>query len=113
MKNILLIFSLLAIVWSCSQAERENKTTPEKIPVANASAELEIRGMTCETGCKKTIEKNVRKMAGVTKFDIDFEHTSAHVEFDTTIVNAEEIKEKINSINNGAYMAIVHEVSNL
>lgn len=114
MKKIFLLITILIMSISCSNHTSEvDKSETNKPAVANTSAELEIRGMTCEVGCKKLIEKNVRKMAGVTRFDIDFGHNSAHLEFDSSITNAEEVKEVINSINNGVYSATVLDVSKL
>lgn len=114
MKNFLSILVLSLFMWACSQSG--SKATADSVQAtatANAYAEIEIRGMTCENGCKKVIEKNIRKMAGVTKFDVDFEQNSAYVEFNSEITDAEQIKEAINGINNGVYSAIVHEVSKL
>ncbi|MFN3952503.1 MAG: heavy-metal-associated domain-containing protein [Thermaurantimonas sp.] len=114
MRRFIFICILSFMAWACNEsAPQTSETVGQTNAIANASAEIEIRGMTCETGCKKLIEKNVRKMAGVTKFEVDFEHSSAYVEFDTSITDAEQIKEAINGINNGVYSAIVHEVSKL
>lgn len=119
MKKVALLLTVLFFAFSCSTQSADSakadstKTEVNKSAVANTSAELEIRGMTCEVGCKKLIEKNVRKMAGVTKFDIDFEHNSAYLEFDSSITSAEKVKEVINGINNGTYSATVLDVSKL
>ena len=114
MKSFLLVSILLIMSWACTESgSKPSEALVQTNASANTSAEIEIRGMTCETGCKKLIENNVRKMTGVTKFEIDFEHNSAYVEFDSSIIDAEQIKATINSINNGAYTATVHEVSKL
>lgn len=114
MKNLIASLVVMLLLAACGQTSTKNQeSTDGKIAVANTAAELEIRGMTCETGCKKLIEKNVRKIAGVTQFDIDFAQNSAHLEFDSSITDAEKVKEVIDGLSNGAYMAIIHEVSGL
>ncbi|GCD77410.1 hypothetical protein JCM31826_08920 [Thermaurantimonas aggregans] len=119
MKKVVLILTVLFFAFSCSTQSADStkvdspQTDVNKSAVANTSAELEIRGMTCEVGCKKLIEKNVRKMAGVTKFDIDFEQNSAYLEYDSSITSADKVREVINNINNGTYSATVLDVSKL
>ncbi|MFN4298891.1 MAG: heavy-metal-associated domain-containing protein [Thermaurantimonas sp.] len=114
MRKVILFVTVLSIALACSTQSADNaKTEVNKTAVATTSAELEIRGMTCEVGCKKLIEKNIRKMAGVTKFEIDFKHNSAYLEYDSSITDAEKVKEMINSINNGTYSATVLDVSKL
>ncbi|KFD38158.1 heavy-metal-associated domain-containing protein [Schleiferia thermophila] len=114
MKIRAFIVFLFFAVGACTSNSKQNETsTASSIAAANSAAELEIKGMTCEVGCKKLIEKTVRKTAGITKFDIDFEHNSAHMEYDSTMVSADDVVKIINSINNGAYTAIVHDVAAL
>ncbi|RCX05083.1 heavy-metal-associated domain-containing protein [Schleiferia thermophila] len=114
MKTSTLLLLLALLLGSCTFNSSQKETSAADVTaVANTSAELEIRGMTCEVGCKKLIEKTVRKTAGITKFDIDFEHNSAHMEYDSTMVSADDVVKIINTINNGAYTAIVHDVAAL
>lgn len=110
-KSLLLLPLLLG---ACTFQSSQEQTNAEAVTaVANTSAELEIKGMTCEVGCKKLIEKTVRKTAGIARFDIDFEHNSAIVEYDSTKIKAEDVVKIINGINNGVYTAVVHDVTAL
>ncbi|MCC5918254.1 MAG: heavy-metal-associated domain-containing protein [Cryomorphaceae bacterium] len=94
------IFFLLPILmfWSCGE------DTP-KVAKANTTYEMEISGMTCETGCKKLIEKKMSQKEGVVAFAIDFEKSLATVVFDENILDTTALRENVSEINNGAYSA--------
>lgn len=60
-----------------------------------AKAEFTIKGMTCEMGCAKTIEKKLAKMEGVKTATVDFEKELAMVEYDEAKVNTSSLTETV------------------
>ena len=106
MKYSFLVAATLVLV-SCSTPEPEvvNITTAEKQPVtvatANAEASLFVSGMTCEMGCKGAIESKLGKSEGVVDFQITFADSTAVVSFDSTLVSAKEITERIAAVGGG------------
>ncbi len=93
--------SFIALLFiGCNQSEPQI-TEPE----ANTKYALKVRGMTCESGCKKLIETKMAKHPGVVAFSIDFEGSMAKVMFDDRITDTTAIREAIADINSGAYGA--------
>ena len=108
MKNFKLTLVILLIcvaVWSC-----KNETEPEikiiktsesliKTKIDNdkilAKAEFNIKGMTCASGCAKTIEKKLAKMDGVKSAKVDFEKKLAQVEYDESIINTVSLENTV------------------
>jgi copper chaperone CopZ len=106
MKYSFLVAATLVLV-SCSTPEPEVVTIPaaENQPVAvataNAEASLFVSGMTCEMGCKGAIESKLGKSEGVVDFQITFADSTAVVSFDSTLVSAKEITERIAAVGGG------------
>ena len=57
--------------------------------------------MMCEMGCKGTIEKTLRKTAGVASFDINFADSTAVATFDSTLISATDIATAIDEVAGG------------
>jgi copper chaperone CopZ len=113
MKYSLLIAATVVLA-SCSTPEPEVVIIPaaQNQPVvqatANAEASLFVSGMTCEMGCKGAIESKLGKSEGVVDFQITFADSTAVVSFDSTLVSAEDITERIAAIGGGGlYSATV------
>jgi copper chaperone CopZ len=100
-RSLILGLSAFLFFQSC-QSQADNA---EVIPVATHSFQMEINGMTCESGCKKLIEKKMIKHPGVLEFSIDFETAVAHVVFDGTISDTTDLVQAVSEINQGAYSA--------
>ena len=110
LKNILSVTFILIILSSCKTDKKvEIKTidiSSEKIsqkldPTAVYSkAEFSIKGMTCEMGCAKTIEKKLAKMYGMKSATVDFKNELALVEFDVAKINPLSITKTVNDISN-------------
>ena len=110
LKNILSVTFILIILSSCKTDKKvEIKTidiSSEKISqklVPNAvysKAEFSIKGMTCEMGCAKTIEKKLAKMDGMKSATVDFKNELALVEFDVAKINPLSITKTVNDISN-------------
>lgn len=106
---------LIAMLAACNgnqpaeTTEVENKQVVEMAEVTpNATATLEVEGMTCEMGCKAAIEKHLSKTAGVATCEIDFENALAVVAYDNGIITEEQIIAEIGEVANHAYSAKPH-----
>ncbi|WP_412986934.1 heavy-metal-associated domain-containing protein [Pontimicrobium sp. IMCC45349] len=107
LKNILAVAILaLAIVACKNETQPEVKTVQtetkakkevkELDPNATyAKAEFNIKGMTCEIGCAKTIEKKLAKMEGVKSAKVDFGKELAMVEYDNAKVTTQDLEETV------------------
>ena len=110
LKNILGVTFILIILSSCKTDKKvEIKTidvSSEKISqkldpnAVYSKAEFSIKGMTCEMGCAKTIEKKLAKMYGMKSATIDFKNELALVEFDVAKINPLSITKTVNDISN-------------
>ena len=110
LKNILSVTFILIILSSCKTDKKvEIKTidiSPEKISqkldpnAVYSKAEFSIKGMTCEMGCAKTIEKKLAKMYGMKSATVDFKNELALVEFDVAKINPLSITKTVNDISN-------------
>ncbi len=103
------IFILTAILFTFSCTNDNSPKAPK-----NMIANFEIEGMVCEHGCKGVIEKEMRKINGITTFDIDFEKETAEVYFDQNMITSEGIINKVEAINDGIYkMTLVKETEQI
>ena len=110
LKNILRVTFILIILSSCKTDKKvEIKTidvSSEKISqkldpnAVYSKAEFSIKGMTCEMGCAKTIEKKLAKMDGMKSATVDFKNELALVEFDVAKINPLSITKTVNDISN-------------
>ena len=110
LKNILGVTFILIILSSCKTDKKvEIKTidvSSEKISqkldpnAVYSKAEFSIKGMTCEMGCAKTIEKKLAKMYGMKSATVDFKNELALVEFDVAKINPLSITKTVNDISN-------------
>lgn len=110
LKNILSVTFILIILSSCKTDKKvEIKTidvSSEKISqkldpnAVYSKAEFSIKGMTCEMGCAKTIEKKLAKMYGMKSATVDFKNELALVEFDVAKISPLSITKTVNDISN-------------
>lgn len=103
-RKILAIAIIAIVVVAC-----KNEKQPEVVTVGTevsekaeldpnatyAKAEFTIKGMTCEMGCAKTIEKKLANMEGVKSATVDFGKEIAMVEFDEAKVNTANLAETV------------------
>ena len=109
LKNILSVTFVLIILSSCMNDKKaEIKTinlSSEKINqkldpnAVYSKAEFNIKGMTCEMGCAKTIEKKLAKMDGMKSAVVDFKNEMASVEFDVAKLNHSIITKAVNQVS--------------
>ena len=110
LKNILSVTFILIILSSCMKDKNaEIKTinlSSEKINqkldpnAVYSKAVFNIKGMTCEMGCAKTIEKKLAKMYGMKSATVDFKNELALVEFDVAKISPLSITKTVNDISN-------------
>ncbi len=72
--------------------------------VAAGKLEIPISGMTC-ANCAATIERNLKKMPGVTSASVNYGTERATVEFIPTLVNYADLKKKIVDVGYGVIEA--------
>ena len=109
LKNILSSAFILIALSSCKTDRKaeiktieiaSDKTNNKLNPNANYSkAEFSIKGMTCEMGCAKTIEKKLAKMEGMKSAIVDFKNERATVEYDVAKVNHSSITKIVNDVS--------------
>ena len=109
LKNILSVTFILIILSSCMKDKNaEIKTinlSSEKINqkldpnAVYSKAVFNIKGMTCEMGCAKTIEKKLAKMYGMKSATVDFKNELASVEFDVAKLNHSSITKAVNQVS--------------
>lgn len=105
LRNIFLVLALVFVVISCKNSEQPelksvntevNEVEKKLDPNATyAKAEFTIKGMTCEIGCARTIQKNLAKMDGVKSAKVDFEKELAMVEFDEAMVDFNALEKAV------------------
>ena len=79
--------------------EIDVETTKNFDPNATYSkAEFTIKGMTCEMGCAKTIQKKLAGMEGVKSAKVDFKNELAMVEYDLAKANPASITKTVTSV---------------
>lgn len=106
-KFVLASTFLFVFILSCkNEPKTEIKTVEisvetEKNLDPNATyskAEFNIKGMTCEMGCAKTIEKKLAHMEGVKSAKVDFKNELAMVEYDVAKANPTSITKTVTSV---------------
>ena len=109
---LVVVFLTFSIACGNSEQAEESNPTTEDVQVAavtpNATATLDVEGMTCEMGCKAAIEKHLSKTAGVAECNVDFEKSLAVVAYDNNVITEDQIIAEIGSIANEAYSAKPH-----
>ena len=80
--------------------ETSVETTKHLDPDATYSkAEFNIKGMTCEIGCAKTIQKKLSNMEGVKSAKVDFKNEMAMVEYNVAKANPMSISKTVTSVS--------------
>lgn len=116
MKNLkiaVILFSLLLFFSSCNKKVETQEVKPELAQVENQTTEnlqkisLEIKGMTCEIGCARTIQSKLSKEKGVKSAKVNFENKKGVVEFDANKITKTEIVEVVNQIAGGDLYKVI------
>lgn len=104
MKFIKYVFiTLLAVNIAGCKPTQENKTEATEIsqPAKLKIASIDIKGMTCEIGCAKTIESKIAKLEGVTASNVNFEAEKGTFTYDSNKASEEKIIKTINNLLDG------------
>lgn len=99
--NRIIVFTLFVILGiSCG-----NQNTDEGFAIGKnrAAIEMDIEGMVCEMGCVSSIKKELKNLEGVHQYSIDFENSSAKVEFHSDKISKEDVVKSIETLNDGMY----------
>ncbi len=109
LKKIINIAVILIAFFSCKNdgkpeiktVEIASETTNQKLDpnAIYSKAEFSIKGMTCEMGCAKTIEKKLAKMDGMKSAIVDFKNERASVEYDVAKVDHSSITKIVNDVS--------------
>jgi mercuric ion binding protein len=109
LKKIISIAVIMIAFFSCKNdgkaeiktVEIASETTNQKLDpnAIYSKAEFSIKGMTCEMGCAKTIEKKLAKMDGMKSAIVDFKNERASVEYDVAKVDHSSITKIVNDVS--------------
>lgn len=95
---------------SSTQAENEASTQfDDVVVVADSKTKLAVDGMMCEMGCVSAIQKELRSTPGVASATVNFEGNYAMVEFDSKLVDENQLIAAIEGIGDHAYSAKIFE----
>lgn len=92
--NILFLAIGLIAIFSCKQSG-DSISNAESVKIQGIKYEVKISGMTC-TGCEQTIQSAVSELEGIGSVTASHTAGNAIVEFDSTLTDTNQIKEKIN-----------------
>ena len=118
MKKLKIFVSLAIIAFTftnCKNKPESEQTLAEKTNNATAmvakteTATFTISGMSCAVMCANKIEKELSATKGVQKAKVDFEKKSAAITFDSNIVTAQQLVEKVEAVADGK----TYKVTNL
>jgi copper chaperone CopZ len=101
--------SFIALVFAACKPTSSEPNTDSKAPVTVPSdvvakpetATFHIEGMTCAIGCAKTIEKQLCKMPGVQKAEVDFDKKLATVNFNAAQQSPKSITKLVEATGDG------------
>lgn len=121
----LVYLSVLALTFTaCStEATSETEETAQQEeavkadPVADKVMTMEVNGMSCMMNCGSSIKKALKGTGGVTSVEIDFEDgratNVAKINFDSKLVNEQQMMEAVTSLYDGQYTIGNTSVSDL
>jgi len=106
MKNIIYTLLITFLFISCNENKKETvakKTEVKNTEVAASykSIEVDIKGMTCEIGCARTIQSKLSKVDGVTYSKVNFEAKKGTFTYDSNKLDKKDIVNKITGIGGG------------
>lgn len=83
----------------------KNQPKKEALPTNTQNVSLAISGMTCETGCAKTIESKLSKKEGVLNAKVIFKDSIVNITFNADKTSTKELISFVNGIGGGLYKA--------
>lgn len=102
MKKILFVLALatMAITGCKNEAKKDDKKT-ETVAENIKETSFKISGMTCETGCAKTIASKLSKKEGIIDAKVIFSDSIAKVKYDASKIDQAKIKTFVEGIADG------------
>lgn len=102
--RILFAICISFAVLSCKDSKATQGFANQQASLAKniQTVSLDIKGMTCEIGCAKTIESKLSKLEGVTASKVDFEQAKGTFSYDANKISKEKIIASIEGIADGA-----------
>ena len=120
MKVKIILVALVAIVLSaCDQTKSSKKVLAVKqeqksIVKSNAKITFDVEGMVCKMGCGGSIRKSLMHSGAVARVEINFieeaKTQEVIVHYDSTKMNASQLKALIEKTNDGQF-AVISEAS--
>lgn len=114
--KIILSAAVLAISFSSCKNEQQkesvianNTENTSGVVAKSETASFSISGMSCAVMCANKIEKELATTKGVQKAKVDFEKKLATVTFDSEVVTAQQLVEKVEAVAGGK----LYKVTNL
>lgn len=114
MNKIISLFIFSILLFSCSETKTENVVNQSEIEntenkvASYKSIEVDIKGMTCEIGCARTIESKLSKVDGISYSKVDFESGKGQFTFDENKLSENDIISKINGIAGGDLYSVTN-----
>lgn len=116
LKHILKTVITITVLVSCKNTETEGKITDSEENVIDAAqtevdntdvekryatAEFIIEGMSSESSCATTIQKNIKNLEGVKSASIDFQTKRASVEYDEEKLSFDDLEITVTTSGDG------------
>ncbi len=91
MKKILILLAIFTFASTVVLAQSKEAQRSKNLKETSFA----VKGMTC-SGCVANVEKSLKKIDGVTKYEVSLETNSAKVEFDPSKTSETKIAEEMN-----------------
>jgi Cu+-exporting ATPase len=106
MKKIISLLLLTFVIISCGDKKNtlkpeKSNTKKEQVAANLKSVEVDIKGMTCEIGCARTIQSKLSKLNGVTYAKVNFDTKKGIFTYDANRLSKNDIVNKIDGIAGG------------
>lgn len=88
---------IISVKTAVSQTNNESTKTEDF--QNHETASFTIKGMSCEMGCAKTIEKKLSKLDGMYKARVDFQKEMATVKYNPSIINEDLLTATVISLS--------------
>lgn len=108
MRFLTIVLVAILALSACNNSSTEtveNEVSVNENVVADSKAKLAVEGMMCEVGCVGAIQNELRSTPGVASAVVNFEGSYATIEYDSKLVDENELIAAIEGIGDHAYTA--------
>ena len=114
MKYLSLILLSVMLLSAChhsaeQEAALEEVNVNENV-VADAKTKLALDGMVCAMGCVSAIQNELRATPGVASAIVNYDESFASIEYDSKLVNEDQLIAAIQGIGDHSYTAKKFEI---